>query len=203
MATRYAQLLSLIAETRPQKIIEVGVHRAYRAVMMAEEALKHSQNVEYVGYDVFENETESFHAEAMNGKGVAPESIARAALRSLTQRHGADRFSFRLIIGDTRRTLAGTRQHADFVFIDGDHRLATIRTDYDAVRTARCVVFDDFLIAGPHGESPDTSVYGANLLIQELRDDPACEIRELPAQDLCRHGGYAALVAVFRQNGAQ
>lgn len=194
---RYEQMLSLVAEFAPSTVVEVGVHRAVRASMLCAEALVHAPSVSYVGYDVFETETQRFQDEALNGKGMATEGAARARL-SLAQSKSEGRMSFRFVIGDTRRTLHGTKVEVDFAFIDGDHRADTIIEDYRALALSRCVVLDDFYLPDSQGKIVDTSRYGANRLVDLIHPDYA-SVEILPQGDQTRHGGLSHLVVIRRK----
>jgi len=87
MAKRYDQMFPLIAQHRPRKIVEVGVHRALRAAKLCQEALKYRDWVSYTGYDVFETMSPKFQEAALNGKGTALQAQAEGRLRAV---HGLD-----------------------------------------------------------------------------------------------------------------
>jgi hypothetical protein len=193
-ALRYHQLTQLIAERKPASIVEVGVHRAIRAEAMCLEALRHRADVTYFGFDVFEHEDEKFHADALNGKGIPAESVARGKLSALSAAYM--KFNYRLFVGDTRVTLHNDPIKADFAFIDGDHRAEVIRGDYAALAESGCIVFDDYYTAGPRGELPDLSKFGANAIVDALADTHNVEI--LPVKDPCNHGAFTQLAVVTR-----
>jgi hypothetical protein len=105
MMRRYSQLIRLVSQIKPASIVEVGVHRAIRADAMCREALVHRPDVTYFGFDVFEHETAQFHADALNGKGIPLEAIARGKLSAIAA--SFMQFNYRLFVGDTRTTLHG------------------------------------------------------------------------------------------------
>lgn len=189
MAKRYDQLLPLIAKHRPRKIVEVGVHRGLRALMMAREALEYSDWVTYTGYDVFETMGAEFQEAALNGKG---EPTQAEADNRLSKVRGLD-YSF--VVGDTRDTLHGTAVVADFAFIDGDHRIDAIRGDYEALKGCEVVVFDDYYLPDERGVTPDLSLYGANAIVDAITD---ATVVILPLGDRCKHGGFSRLAVVIR-----
>lgn len=191
MAKRYHQMLPLIAEVKPHIIVEVGVHRAVRAVQLCREALRHSRPVRYIGFDVFETMGEAFQLAALNGKGTPTEASARRALDALADEFL--HFSYTLHVGDTRDTLHANNIAADFAFIDGDHRVDAIRGDYLALRDSKCIVFDDFYT----GAVPDLDKFGANVVVDEIVA-AGVHVDILPSADLCNHGGITHL-AVVRQ----
>jgi hypothetical protein len=188
-------MLPIVAALKPSIIVEVGVHKGLRGSALSLEALKHSASVSYIGYDVFDTMGEQFHQEALNGKRIAMESRARRSFDEVASKHSG--FSYRFHVGDTRNTLHGSHVYADFVFIDGDHRVEAIMEDWLALNGAKCVVFDDFYKPGAGGTIPDLSKYGANAVIARLvAEGRSVEI--LPMGDLCTHGAIAHL-AVVRQ----
>jgi hypothetical protein len=180
---RYDQLIGLIAETKPATIIEIGTHRGARASLMIREALKYHGRVVYYGFDVFETEDAAFHDAALNGKGIPSEQEARSVLNAILSEVGSHRFDYHLTVGDTRETMRGNEFVAGLAFIDGDHRVETIRSDYAAVHRSSCVVFDDYLVAGPNDELPDLTLYGANAIVDSI---PAASV--LPITDYARQG---------------
>ena len=192
MMVRYRQLVRLVSQVKPASIVEVGVHKGVRAQAMCIEALRHRPDVTYFGFDVFEHEDEQFHAEALNGKGIAPEAAARSKLSAIAAAHM--RFNYRLFVGDTRSTLHGDPVKADLAFIDGDHRVSVIRGDYEALARSKCIVFDDYYTPGPKGQLPDLSKFGANAIVDELSATHSVEI--LPVKDPCNHGAFTQLAVV-------
>lgn len=186
MAKRYDRLIELARAAQPRVIVEIGVHRAMRAVRMCEAV---NGPVHYIGFDVFDTKGHEFQEAALNGKGQATETAARRRLESLKRRKRD--FTYELVVGDTRDTLHGREVTCDFAFIDGDHRVEAILRDYLAVRSAPVVVFDDYF----RGNTPDLSVYGANEVVDRIED---ATVEILPEADECRHGGYSHLAVVRR-----
>lgn len=191
MAKRYEQLLALIDQVKPAKIVEVGVHTALRGAAMCKKALEHRPAVEYVGYDVFDMVGIGFQEQALNGKGAPDQAKARNRLRAI----GGLTYSF--VVGDTRETLGGKTVEADFAFIDGDHRVEAVRIDYAALADCRCVAFDDYYRPGPDGTTPDLTVYGANAVVDELAA-AGRRVEILPDADVCKHGGFSHIAVVWK-----
>lgn len=189
MAKRYEQMIDLVPKVKPKIIVEIGVHKALRAYKLCKEALRYQASVHYIGCDIFGLGDEQFQQDALNGKGPPSESQARARLSSIKSR-----FTFDLIVGDTTKTLAGTKLPCDFAFIDGDHRVDAIRSDYEAVKEAKCVVFDDYYVEDQG--IPDLTKYGANQLVDELAKTMKVQI--LPIGDRCKHGGMSKLAVVWK-----
>lgn len=190
MAKRYDQMFPLIEKVRPQKIVEVGVHKGIRAAKLCD-AAKAYVPVEYVGYDVFDTMNSAFQEAALNGKGAPSEQEARRRLGRV-----GGNFKFRFVIGDTRKTLHGKKVSADFAFIDGDHRIDAIEGDYEALAGSRCVVFDDYYTVDEGGRIPDLSLYGANFTVDRLKAEGK-RVEILPEGDRCKHGGNSHLAVVW------
>lgn len=189
---RYEQFRDIIAKHKPQTIVEVGTHIGRRAWTMISFALDFVPEVTYTGYDIFEQIDHEAQAEALNQKGYPTEAKARVRFRKLSEQYGS-RLRWRLIKGDTRKTLAGQHVVADLAFIDGDHRVVTIRSDYNALKGSGCVVFDDYLSEGPSGKLPNLTVYGANEVVDSIPD-----AQVLPVKDLAAGGWYVQLAMVIR-----
>lgn len=192
MAKRYSQLVGLITRVKPLSIVEVGVHRGVRAQLMCKAAIEIKSAVRYTGFDVFDSVDARFHESALNGKGAPSLNQAQDRLKSIA----GVRYEF--VVGDTRHTLAGRNIAADFAFIDGDHRVATIRSDYTALQQCGCIVFDDYYTPGSDGALPDLSRYGANAVVDEIRA-AGRHVELLPMRDICNHGAYTQLVVVWNQ----
>lgn len=193
MAQRYAQLIDIVRDVRPKTIVEIGVHKGLRSALMCREALKYNERVTYLGADVFDLMDEQFHEDALNGKGMPSEQQAAQRLNEL-----GPALTWQFLKGDTRETLRGQTVHADLVFIDGDHRLEVIRSDYAAFKEAACVVFDDFYIGLVGGYCPvDLKVHGCNGLIDDLIKQGRT-VEKLAVADRCNHGAYTQLVAVWK-----
>lgn len=192
MAKRYDQMEALVAQSRPARIVEVGVHRGVRAAKMCSWAIgSHGGPVSYTGFDVFDTVADNFHAEALNGKGAPDMNAAEERLRRVGQN-----LSWQFVIGDTRNTLHGATVPCDFAFIDGDHRVDAIRGDAAAL-DCPVMVFDDYYLPGPSGELPDLALFGANAVVDEYRAAGA-SVELLPDRDRCDHGAWAVLAVVRR-----
>lgn len=163
---RYAQLLELVADTRPSTIIEIGVWNGRRAIAMSEVALQHSERVHYHGFDLFEEATAQTDREEFNAKRHNTLHAVHAKIDEFRRLNPG--FSFDLTRGNTRETLAGKSLVADFVYIDGGHSVETIRSDYEAVRGSRVVVFDDYYLPDEQGQVPDLETLGANAVVDPL-----------------------------------
>lgn len=185
---RYDQLCTLIALYKPKTLVEIGTNAGERGLKMCEEALKHRRHVDYVGYDVFDSETDEFHTQAFNGKGF----FARAGVEEKFAELGRHNtgFRFRLIEGRTDETLHNKPVRADFIFIDGDHRAEMIARDYQAVRQSKVTVFDDYY----GDDSPvDRTQIGCNSVVDRIKYSQI-----LPIFDSFKHTGAIRMAVVVR-----
>lgn len=193
MAKRYGQMIPIIAALKPKVIVEVGIHKGLRGSALSLEALRHSREVAYIGFDVFDTKGEQFQLDALNGKRTPTEARARQSFDPIANQFLGFRYEFR--VGDTRDTLHRQSIEADFAFIDGDHRVDAIRGDYQALKASKVVVLDDYYIAGRGGALPDLTKYGANAIVEELRA-AGRSVEILPSHDACTHGAITHLAVV-------
>jgi predicted O-methyltransferase YrrM len=185
---RYNQLLPLIQHHKPKLIVEVGTWNGIRALMMCQEAIKHQESVHYVGFDLFEDATEETDARELNVKAHATMAEVESRLLDFAEKHPG--FTFRLIKGDTRKTLAPGffgKLDPDFAFIDGGHSIETIRSDYEALKHSKVVVMDDFYTGR------DTNEHGCNEIVAEESHIV------LPHKDPVKGGGKVQMVILPRE----
>ena len=172
---RYNQILEIIEEVKPKSIVEVGVFNGERATLMAQAALKHSDAVSYVGYDLFEDATAETNSVEMNAKTNYSVGAVEARLEKFRKSLPNNKtFSFSLVKGNTRETLGGKEVVADFAYIDGGHTVETIDIDYKACSTCPTVVFDDYY----DSQKFDLEKVGCNKLVATLKGS-----KVLPSND--------------------
>lgn len=169
--SRYNQLFPIIDKHKPQTIVEVGTWNGLRALAMVSAALKHSDKVHYTGFDLFEDADDGTDKEELNVKAHHTVAEVQSLLEGFAKENPG--FSFQLIKGNTRDTLsknvAGIQnkgQNIDLVFLDGGHSIETIRGDYEALKNAKIIVFDDYYV--PENGHPDITKYGCNQIAEEL-----------------------------------
>ena len=156
---RYDYLLEIIKITKPESIIEIGVAKGVNAVKMVRAA---GFNVEYTGYDVFDYSDKEWHHMVGNGKESKSVKHIRAQVEPLCS-------ETTLVKGMTQDTLWKEPKDADFVFLDGDHRVEAIKGDFESVKGSKVVVFDDYYIDGKHSEY-EIDKFGCNQIVDELGD---------------------------------
>jgi len=131
---------------KPQRICEIGTHDGKSAGQMCEYLLQMGLEVDYTGYDLFEEANDETHRIGHNGKGTGRLEVASAKLRSLREKYPT-KFNYRLIQGDSTKVL-DTPQKYDFAFIDGGHNYEIVKHDYSMLSETPVVIFDDYGIAG-------------------------------------------------------
>lgn len=173
---RYENLLRLIDEIRPGRILEIGVWRCHQALAMIERAQAYQETVEYWGFDLFEPMSDEMKTLETAKSRPALSLEAATALLATT---GAE---IHLTKGNTRQTLPqkiSSMPPMDFIFIDGGHSVATIKSDWLQVahlmhgRTV--AVLDDVY--------PDDRSIGAQAVVDIISDHPAYVTRLLEPVD--------------------
>lgn len=181
ISVRYNQLILIIAANKPETIVEVGTWNGTRASEMAEEALKHREKVEYIGFDLFESATPETDSRELNVK--AHHTLADVERRLSEFKRANPGFEFKLIKGDTMETLRDRNIEADLAFIDGGHSIETICNDYEALKSSKIIVFDDFY------SDRNTKEHGCNSIVREMEDALV-----LPQRDPVKGGGMVQMV---------
>lgn len=181
--SRYTQLLELIDEHKPKSILEIGVWNGQNAIRMINQAKKHHPDIQYFGYDLFEDATSETDAVEFNVKGHNYLRAVKAEIMAATG------IMPHLTKGNTRTVLLPIT--VNFAFIDGGHSIETIKHDYSMVKESRIVVLDDYYTSDGQG-CPDTSKYGCNSLVDKLSKP----MDILPAKDPVKGGGFTQLVVL-------
>ena len=172
---RYQYLLLGVTLTKPKSIIEIGLAQGERAYQMIQLASKYKANVRYTGYDVFHTKNSSWHRMVGNGKQVASKEVIKSRLNNLSK-------NISLIDGMTSETLWLNHQKADYVWLDGDHRVEAIQKDFEALKKSRVIVFDDYYVNGEH-DGFTVDKFGCNKIVDNLDKDEVFispETKKLP-----------------------
>jgi hypothetical protein len=180
---RYKKLLDLIKVYEPRTIAEIGAWNGENAKRMISQASEISENVEYIGYDLFEEATSETDAEEFNVKKHFSEAEVYANIKGT-----CPDAEVALIKGNTRETLRSIC--ADFVWLDGGHSVETIESDYEACKHSKVIVFDDYYVADEQGRMPDINKVGCNRVVEKL---PHTVIE---TRDPVSGGGYINIAVV-------
>lgn len=173
--SRYQYLLLGLCVLAPKSIIEVGLAKGIRAFQMVQLAKKYNQDVKYTGYDVFDTKNPSWHRLVGNGKKVESKSIIEKKLKTITN-------NIRLVQGMTSDTLWPYPNKADYVWLDGDHRLNSIKKDFEALKESKVIVFDDYYSTGEH-DGFHIEKYGCNKIVETFDENEIFitpETKDLP-----------------------
>jgi len=173
--SRYQYLLLGLCIVAPKSIIEVGLARGIRAFQMIQLAKKYNPDVKYTGYDVFDTKDSEWHKLVGNGKKVEAKLVIEKKLRTLTN-------NLNLIQGMTSDTLWPHSNKADYVWLDGDHRLISIKKDYESLKESKVIVFDDYYSTGEH-DGFNIEKYGCNKIVEDFDENQIFitpETKELP-----------------------
>lgn len=187
-------------------IVEVGTWNGNQAQRLAHAALKRNGAVRYIGFDLFEMQTE---ADLIGELSKKPPS--RATVSDTLERFKSERtrltlwrrrrtFEFDLIPGYTKDTLpafvaANPGLRVDLAFIDGGHSIPTIDNDWAYVsqllRPGGVILLDDY-----YGDAALAQQFGCNSLIDRLRSDPRWRTSILPHTDVVPGIGTIQLAKV-------
>ena len=173
--SRYQYLLLGLCIVAPKSIIEVGLARGIRAFQMIQLAKKYNPDVKYTGYDVFDTKDSEWHKLVGNGKKVEAKLVIEKKLKTLTN-------NLNLIQGMTSDTLWPHPNKADYVWLDGDHRLISIKKDYESLKESKVIVFDDYYSTGEH-DGFHIEKYGCNKIVEDFDENQIFitpETKELP-----------------------
>lgn len=189
--SRYAQLLDIIDEVKPQRIVEIGTWKGDTALRMIQQAAKYRpiEKVFYQGFDLFEKQTPADFRDELSKAGWIQAIVYR--------RLNATGAGVELVGGYTKDTLPQyLNSDADLFFIDGGHSEETIRNDGDLVYSMKGVavaIFDDYYHTGkPEG-------MGCNKFIDNL-DQNKFEVTHLPVRTLASDGREIGMVKVRKNN---
>ena len=157
---RYDYLIESIHIIKPKKIIEIGLAQGLRSFQMIKEAKIFNKEIEYCGYDVFDTKDQNWHKMVGNGKKVSSQLDIQRLLMPLDA-------NIKFFPGMTSETLWKNHNIADFVFIDGDHRIEAIEKDFNSVKNSKVIIFDDYYITGEHNNFT-IDKYGCNHILKSL-----------------------------------
>jgi len=139
--------------------------------------------MDYIGYDLFEDATSVTDKEEFNVKPHHTQESVKQTIKSLTKN---DKFTFKLVKGNTRKTLKPTK--VDLAFIDGGHSIETIRGDYAMLKDSSVVVLDDYYIGGG---GLDIERFGCNNVISNNK------FYLFPDKDPVIGGGKVTMAVMF------
>ena len=191
-AQRYKHRQELIRKTQPKVLLEVGTHSGRRTADFLRVALELVPDAHYIGYDLWQDLTPEVKKAERDGKKIVTIESAKKNLDVLKKMY--PNFTYELIRGNTNETLndSNNATDADFVFIDGGHSIATIQSDYDALKHNDLIVFDDYYEPNEEGVCVhDIELFGCNAVVEKIDGSII-----MPAQDHVKAGGHIRFVLV-------
>ena len=187
---RYVNLLFQILKKRPKKILEIGVYNGKRAIQMIEAAKSFNNNIEYYGFDLFEEITSKIHEDELS---KFPDNLE--TIKLLLDKHA----KINLFKGFTKQTLKvfyEKKINVDFIFIDGGHSVETIENDYfycsKIINKKGITIMDDFY----ESANFDLNKYGSNNLYKKLKMDKK-NLKILPFEDKYKKKNGKVIIKMF------
>ena len=157
---RYSIILSTILYYRPKSIIEIGVYRGVRAKEMIQAAQIFNKNIEYFGFDLFE----------MINKKIQRKELSKIPYSKKDIKNNLSKYAkVRLFKGYTSKTLDKLKnKKVDLIFIDGGHRLDTIKNDWNKSikfqKKNTIIIFDDYYL----DNKKIIRNFGCNLVVNKI-----------------------------------
>ena len=157
---RYSIILSTIFYYRPKSIIEIGVYRGVRAKEMIQAAQIFNKNIEYFGFDLFE----------MINKKIQKKELSKIPYSKKDIKNNLSKYAkVRLFKGYTSKTLDKLKnKKVDLIFIDGGHRLDTIKNDWNKSikfqKKNTIIIFDDYYL----DNKKIIRNFGCNLVVNKI-----------------------------------
>ena len=148
LPSRYKQLADLVRFYKPTTILETGTWNGGRAIEMALAAFQKTDEVHYIGYDLFEDATTETDHEEFN---VKPHNTLEAVHKRLVEfsEHVKEKenkeFTFQLTKGNVRETLLKKDiKDVDFALIGSGNSIETVKTEYKILKDVPVVVGDHY-----------------------------------------------------------
>lgn len=182
---RYEQLIEIVAQHKPNNVMEIGTWRGERALQMKNA----SPDMSYLGFDLFEDAS---HETDMHEKNVKPHHSIEEVGKFL-QSNNLDAM---LVKGNTNETIPAFIEEnpdykADLIYIDGGHAVETIQNDlnnaYKVLAPDGVIVLDDYYEDMPN---TDLEKWGCNTVIEKLN------FELLPVADPVNGGGKVKMAVI-------
>ena len=148
LPSRYKQLADLVRFYKPKTILETGTWNGGRAIEMALAAFQKTDEVHYIGYDLFEDATTETDHEEFN---VKPHNTLEAVHKRLVEfsEHVKEKenkeFTFQLTKGNVRETLLKKDiKDVDFALIGSGNSIETVQTEYEILKDVPVVIGDHY-----------------------------------------------------------
>ena len=184
---RYAQLISIVNQSKPNVVVEIGTWNGNRAIEMN----RVNEGMSYIGFDLFED--------ASTATDVKEKNVKKHFFKYIVEKKlAAAGMDFTLIHGDTNETFTEWadehRNSVDLVYIDGGHSVETITNDYNnalkVLKKDGIIVFDDYYEDMPESE---IDKYGANRVLENSSN----HYELLSMRDPVAGGGFVRMAVML------
>ena len=141
-------------------IIEIGVYRGVRAKEMIQAAQIFNKNIEYFGFDLFE----------MINQKIQKKELSKIPYSKKDIKNNLSKYAkVKLFKGYTSKTLDKLKnKKVDLIFIDGGHRLNTIKNDWNKSKKFQkkntIIIFDDYYL----DNKKIIKNFGCNLVVNKI-----------------------------------
>lgn len=159
---RYSNLLINILKYRPVTILEIGVYNGNRALEMIQAAKIFNKDIEYYGFDLFEDFGENIlreeYSKIPKDLNYIKNKLCKIAKINL----------FKGYTKDTLPEFIKEKKKIDFIFIDGGHSIETIGNDWTyclkLLKLKSIIIFDDYYL----DDNEIVKKYGSNKVFNEI-----------------------------------
>ena len=157
---RYSNILFLIFFYRPKSIVEIGVYKGVRSREMIQAAKIFNKKIEYFGFDLFE----------MINKKIQKKELSKIPKSKKDIQIILSKYAkVKLYKGYTKNTLNRLKdKKVDLIFIDGGHRLDTIKNDWNKSikfqKKNTIIIFDDYYL----DNKKIIRNFGCNLVVNKI-----------------------------------
>ncbi len=159
---RYSNILLIIFLYKPKSIIEIGVYKGVRSKQMIQAARIFNKNIEYFGFDLFE----------MIDSNIQKKELSKIPnTKKDTLKNLSKYAKVKLFKGYTTKTLDKLKnKKVDLIFIDGGHKLSTIKNDWAKCKKFQkkntIIIFDDYYLH----DKKIIKRFGCNLVINKISE---------------------------------
>ena len=167
LPNRYKQLADIIRLYKPKTLLETGTWNAGRAIEMSLAALENSDEVHYIGHDLFEDATIETDEEEFN---VKPHNTLAAVQKRLEEfkeiikKRDKKKFTFKLHKGNVRDTIKKKDWpiylDVDLAMIGSGNSIKTVEHEYNILKHIPIVVMDHYFTKDEDDNIPPERYHG-------------------------------------------
>tara|TARA_Y100000590_G_scaffold54265_1_gene56666 strand:- start:5257 stop:5907 length:651 start_codon:yes stop_codon:yes gene_type:complete len=159
---RYSDILIEVLKIKPRKIVEIGIYKGKRSKEIIQAARVFNKDIEFYGFDLFEMIKENIIKEELSKKPLSKKEVYENL---------SEFCKVKLFKGYTNFTLPKLKNvKADFIFIDGGHRVKTIQSDWKnclkLIKKGTIIIFDDYYL----DDKKLIKYFGCNKIVNSISD---------------------------------